>query len=104
MRVRFAFAAATLLLAVPALAQHEPPTEAPKKVIREVYAPNEVIDMDGAKIYGEKWGPSGISVTTREGETFGAMIQERVHFKGELVKSARITVNGKIKASETEIK
>jgi hypothetical protein len=101
--MRFPYALATLaLLASPAvtLAQTDAGEQDPPKKIREVYAKEEFHDFGkGVVIFGEVKRPSGIRITGHEGGDFPSMIDERVHFKRELAKSAGFGIK---RSSEAE--
>ena len=96
------FVAATILFgALPAMAQTEPnEPKTPKVTVREVYAPYTELTLGGADIIGEKRVPVGARVVLRTGESFPSQIEERAHFKRDLVKSIGAAVKKSVKATE----
>ena len=93
MRTRLVFAAAALLLATPAFAQHEPAEPEPKKEPREVYLPVEHHDFENPVVIEGEWvRPIGGLITSKGVKEFPKFIQERAHFKRELAKSAKLPV------------
>lgn len=57
------------------------------KRVRVQYKKKEVIDFDDVLIQGELKKPQGAYLLNRKKSDFSAMIEERAHFKGELVDS-----------------
>jgi len=103
MRIRQFLAAAALLGAIPAFAQTEPGEhDPPKKVIG--YKEIDTIDFDVVHIETTMKKPAGINITTRDGSEFPTMIDERVHFKRDLAKSAGFGIKRSVKSTETEVK
>ena len=101
MRIRQFLAAAALLGAFPAFAQTEPDEQDPPKRIREVYMPVETHDFDVRIIIGEDVAkPAGINIMGHATAEFPTMIEERVHFKRDLVKSIGVSVKKSVKATE----
>jgi hypothetical protein len=100
MRIRSGFAALALLAAPAAFAQQDTEAEQPPKKIREVYAPVTDIDFQEIEIEVERKKPANAYFLGRADEKFGAMIDERVHFKRDLAKSIRVNV----KVAETATK
>ena len=94
MRIRRFLAVTAVLAAVPAFAQSEPgEPERPKK---ERYEPVETHDFEkGIEFESELKKPVGLSITGRPGFEFPSMIEERVHFKRDLVKSIGVAVKKK---------
>ena len=101
MRIRQFLAAAALLGAFPAFAQTDSGEQDPPKKIREIYAPYTEMTLDGAVLVGEKKVPVGATIVLRSGEAFPSMIEERAHFKRDLVRSIGVSVKKSVK--ETEI-
>ena len=87
MRIPFAFATLALLAALPALAQSDSgeSQDPPKRV---TYAKEETITFGEVEIRGERKKPAGMLITGHHEDAFASMIDERVHFKRELAKSA----------------
>ena len=75
----------TLGFAFPALAQDGEVREIDGKRVRVEYKKKEVIDFDDVLIQGELKKPQGAYLLNRKKSDFSDMIQERAHFKRELV-------------------
>ena len=93
--------ASSLLLAAPAFAQTEP--SEPKQP-KERYPEVEEITFDPVEIVGERKKVAGLLFLGRADEKFPPMIDERVHFKRDLVKSIGASIKKSPKATETEPK
>ena len=105
MRIRRFLAASALLSALPAFAQTEPSEQDPPKKVREVYVPVETHDFDkGIEIDTPLKRPVGIVITADGRKEFPTLIEERVHFKHDLAKSAGFGIKKSVKATETEVK
>lgn len=98
MRIRRFLAASAFLTALPAFAQTEPPK-------KERYLPVETHDFEkGIEIDTPLKRPVGIVITADGRKEFPTLIEERVHFKHDLAKSAGFGVKKSVKATETEVK
>ena len=101
MRIRTFLAAAAVLATLPAFAQTEP--SEPKQP-KERYPEVEEITFDPVEIVGERKKVAGLLFLGRADEKFPPMIDERVHFKRDLVKSIGASIKKSPKATETEPK
>lgn len=100
MRIRKFVAATILFGALPAFAQTEPSEPTPPKV-RIIYNAVETIDFDPTVIIvDEAAKPAGMLITGHTDPEFPSMIDERVHFKRDLVKSIGASVKKSMKATE----
>lgn len=100
MRIPFTLATLALLAATPALAQSDSGEQEPPKKVLEVYAEYTEIDLDGADVFGKVPTAYGVSLKGREAADFPSMIDERIHFKRDLAKSAGFVIK-RSKAAET---
>ena len=91
MRIPFILAAIAVLAAPPTFAQADLADEAPPKKIREIYLPVENLGeeiFNPAEVDGDYRKATGMRISSREEGEFPSMIDERVHFKRALAKSA----------------
>ena len=100
MRIRQFLAAAALLGAFPAFAQTEPGEQNPPKKVRVIYKAVEEITFDPVIIDGEDVRPVGMFINGHEDVRFPTMIEERVHFKRDLVKSIGVATRKLAKTTE----